>query len=184
MPGRLIERLRGNSKGVELLAQSTKSIVAIDPGEYGAVAIWSDLAPSSVAMVPAGNWEAAANAVSRHTKKSAYTLLLEDQFVGRGLSASLEVTWLAGGLFGFLLGASQRQQISLVQVAPETWQSAQRQRMGVSEKLKRDEGIELAIREMPVRFVFETKRTKKQIEGCASAFGILQWWLGKTNRCI
>lgn len=175
MPAVIIERLKGNSRSIghEQHLREMWPIVAIDPGVNGAVAI-SD-AICSVRMFDLQDWSVSLDALMKTTspkKLSAPVILLEDQFVGRGAAASIEVTWLSGAYFGYLLGGLNGF-VTLVQVAPITWQTAQRKRMGVKSRLKREEGIRLAVDELPEKF---RVGNKLQIEGRASAMGILRWW--------
>jgi len=175
MPAIITERLKGNSRSIghERHLREMWPIVAIDPGVNGAVAISDGI--YGVRVFDLQDWSVSLDALTKLTtskKLSTPVILLEDQFVGRGAAASIEVTWLSGAYFGYLLGGLSGF-VTLVQVAPITWQTAQRKRLGVNGRLNREEGIRLAVDELPEKF---RVGNKLQIEGRASAMGILRWW--------
>jgi hypothetical protein len=155
-------------------------VLAVDPGADGAMATRPipDLAPWLVAL------EDYAENFGVVDCSQQVVLLLEDQFIGKGAHASLEVSWYAGAVAGWWMRAAPN--LTIVHVAPSTWQARQRERLGIARQRKaaklparvsRAEGIAIAMEELTSIFPNTPQSGRKaQREGKASALGILLWF--------
>lgn len=148
-------------------------VLALDPGDYGMIAV--RLVSGRIVFVSPLLW---ANVAAQAVGYSGLVLLAEDQFLGLNPVTTKELTWQTASLSGYLASLTKR--LEIVHVMPRVWQAEQqwRMRVPVRKQLNRDEGIELALEELrgKIPAIYLATFDRKSLEGCASALGILLWW--------
>ena len=155
-----------------------RDFIAIDPGVDGGSVVFVDKAPVEC-LGTALDVESISDAMIRH---KVSTIVVERQFVKMNPASALELAWRTG----MMLGAVARDlggDVFMVEVYPTTWQTDQKRRMRIKEKLNRKQGIQLALTaaEMILGPLWDTQvqgNKKAVIEGIASATGIGVWFLG------
>lgn len=138
---------------------------AMDPGDHGAVCVFERGKRDPILVLDtAQDFGTIAMALS---ELGVAVLVLETQYIGANAMSGLEVAtsaWLMAGFLGCYLRG-----LDVIEANPATWQAAQRRRMGISGKLRRKEGIELAKKEAGV---WCEAYPPARSEGVASAMGI------------
>jgi hypothetical protein len=151
--------------------------IAMDPGKDGGCVVVVDGVPVE-ALHTALEADTISDAMTRHQTD---VLIVERQFVKMNASSALELAWQTGMVLGVV--AEQLHSLNIVEVYPSTWQAVQRRMSGVSGRLNRQQGIELANicakKAMAPIWEAQVSSAKKPvIEGISSAWGIAAWWLG------
>lgn len=158
-----------------------KPFAAMDPGREGAVlafdgnGTYRGWAPAIDPVEVSSLWRTAPWEV--WTCETQFLPRADDPRVGSMARAAIEIGFTSGLTIG-VVAIQSSSTISLVEVAPATWQAHQHRVTG--EKRGPGSGIRVAMaraeRHFPDRQAW-TKETKAQRTGLAAAYGIAEWWV-------
>lgn len=177
-----VHRFRAHNLVPDQVARLRKdrTVIVLDPGAHGVFCTRTksgdvmfhgalDLDGVVASFLPAH---------SHYRKTLPVTLIIENQFLGKNFATSSETTLNTGFVIGYLARETRGDDLFVVHLAPATWQSAQRKRvLGNVKPLDRKAGIELAIYELSNTPEAQIPACNKaDLEGVASAFGILRWF--------
>lgn len=165
-----IERYRGmevRAGGHWSIGKHQPTIVAIDPGEHGAIAVLAD-----TGVLLYGVHDPMDVAFHHFTERYPVWIICETQYLGKNAWAAIELATTTGMLLGYL-SAHIEGSGRIVHVIPSSWQSSLLGSKGRKSMMR--ECLERAGAEIDL---FGTKQDQ---EGQASAFMILKWFLRKTG---
>lgn len=153
-----------------------RSFLAIDPGREGYALGYSgngSAAGYCHALEPISMWDLA-------RLVGASVFILEAQHIRQINNANsiLDLGFRAGMTLGWV-AALMPHPMNLFQVAPSTWQSHQRKKLG-RPKAQKGEALLWTLERGEQVFGRETEwqlANRKQREGMASALGIAEWWI-------
>ena len=169
-------------KGLAKPVNDGGSLIAIDPGNNGALLGWHEapIPGEELGMpdlyIPISNDLTGAKNLEREVLRKMHgvrTLLVEDQFVGMNANSALMTAFSAGVIAGIIISTITVDRLVLMK--PANWQSS----------LPKDDGPRkgpgkrraLALAEAKIPDLLAKISTKPRRQGAADTFGIAHWFV-------
>jgi hypothetical protein len=158
-----------------------RPFATFDPGHSGALMFWT---AAGELVTWAQGADIGSQEIDRGVEQiggSGLLVISESQYVNKNpaiTASAIETAFVCGVMLGVLFSLAD---LSVVEVAPATWQATQHR----LERVARARGSALDVMMVRAERVFRGQEyweqaNKKDRTGFASAYGMREWWLGRS----
>lgn len=170
----MIDRIQYSS-GLDLRHLGGQSYIAVDPGVYGgAVLVHPQVAPGRPQFIWKLRTTDLRDIASVARDAQARVLVIETQYLAKNPSSSLKLAYSAGSIEGAVYTALGSGNLSVVRVAPSSWQSR------IHPGYRTRGALEIATRHVGNRVLNQDERdaltNRQDAAGVHTALCLAQWW--------